>query len=220
MVISRSDVANTLASGGGAVLAAAFHAAGRLRPTAKPLHPRGRVVHGTLRRVGLDPVTGVPWLDQPGVDRVVVRLSRAMGLPVPLPDIHGMAVRVPVGPSRHGDLLFATTGTGWLTRYALTLARSPERQPQTTLMPYRAPGGAVLLAVFPRGAGRYEFAVSQGGKWRIFGALDLDDDSALGSDADPTISFDPVLNTVPGLEPYEWVCRLREGAYAQARRTR
>jgi hypothetical protein len=34
------------------------------------------------------------------------------------------------------------------------------------------------------------------------------------------VSFDPILNQLPGLRPYAWVATLREGAYAAARRAR
>ena len=43
-------------------------------------------------------------------------------------------------------------------------------------------------------------------------------DPAAASDA--SISFDPVAHTVPGLEVYDWVRRIREPAYAAARRSR
>jgi hypothetical protein len=219
MLVTRRDLVNALASGGGAVLAATFHVAGRLRPTAKPLHPRGRVVRATLARRGLSPACGVRWLDEPGVDEVLARPSRATGLPASLPDIHGLALRVPLASGGHADLLFASTGKGRLTRFTLTASRSEHRRPLTTLLPYRAPAGPLLLAAFPTAPDRFDLAcASPRGRWRVFGDLVLHDAAVV--DADPVISFDPVLDTVPGLEPYEWVRRLREGAYAEARRTR
>lgn len=220
MTRTRSHIVNALASAGGTVLAATFHVLNRIRPADKPLHPRGRLVPATLRRRGLSRATGVDWLDHPGVDEVVVRLSRAMGLPPNLPDIYGLAIRVPIAPDRKADLLFATTGTGALTRYTLTLARSPQQRPQTTLLPYRSPAGPLLLAAIPRSESRFDLAcASLRGRWRVFAELELDE-AALLADSDPTVSFDPVLNVVPGLEPYEWVRRLREGSYGEARRTR
>lgn len=220
VAISRSALTNALASAGGTALAATFRLAGALRPSDKPLHPRGRLMPATLRRRGLDPSTGVDWIDLPGTDQVVVRGSRAMGLPANVPDIHGLAIRVPLGPDHVGDLLFATTGTGAVTRYTLTLARSPQQRAQTTLMPYRSPTGPLLLAAVPRGRDRFDIAcASPRGRWRTFAELEVDP-APLLPEPDPTISFDPVLNQVPRLEPYEWVRRLREGSYEQARRTR
>lgn len=215
----RTDVVNALASGGGAVLGVTFHLAGRLRPTAKPLHPRGRLVRATLTRPGLTPPSGVRWLDETGIDEVLVRVSRATGLPSPLPDIHGLAIRVPVAADRHADLLFATTGTGRLTRFVLRPALSAQDRPQTTLLPYRTPSGPALLAALPEAKHRLRLAFASGsGQWRPFGVLALSESDT--GDADPTVSFDPMLHTIPGLEPYEWVRRLREGAYAEARRSR
>jgi hypothetical protein len=52
------------------------------------------------------------------------------------------------------------------------------------------------------------------GRWRRFRTLVLE----AARDAD--IDFDAMLNVLPGLPPYDWVRRLREGAYAAARRSR
>lgn len=220
MIPSRTDVTNTLASAAGTVLAATFHAVNRVRPAEKPLHPRGRLAPATLHRRGLGDPTGVDWLDHPGVDEAVARLSRAAGLPPWLPDIYGLAVRVPIVPDRRADLLFATTGTGALTRFTLTPSWSPQQRTQTTLLPYRSPSGPLLLAALPRTPARFDLAcASLRGPWRVFAELSLDEEALL-ADSDPSVSFDPIVNVVPGLEPYEWVRRLRGGSYAEARRTR
>ncbi len=206
-------------SAGGQALRAATGAIG-VRPTAKPLHPRGTVVRGTLRRTGGGPRTGAAWLDEPGEDTVLVRQSRAVGLPAPFPDIFGLAIRVPTGPDTYGDLLFASTGSGRLTRYVLTAARAPHRRPMTTLLPYRTPTGAVLLSAVFAGRTRVELAWAAGsGAWHPFAELVLDEDPA-EEKADLLVSFEPVKNVLPGLETYDWVRRLREPAYATARRSR
>ena len=88
----------------------------------------------------------------------------------------------------------------------------------TTLLPYRAPIGPILL-----GARRVDdqvFDLSWArltGEWHSFAGLALLPDE---QDTDPEISFDPMLNRLPGLEPYDWVRRLREPGYATARRER
>jgi hypothetical protein len=215
-------VAAAVAAVPGAILAAVFGAAGRLRPTAKPLHPHGTLRGGVLRRTGLSEPTGVPWLDEPGADRVTIRMSRATGFPDPLPDVHGLALRVPVG-DRHGDLLLASTGMGPITRFTLLAARRASRHPYTTLLPYRTPTGPLLLAAAPadEDLNRLSLAVaSPRGPWRIFGHLEIDDGSADASTGDETPSFDPVTNQLPGLDYYPWVTQLREGAYRAARWSR
>lgn len=211
---TRSQAA--AASAGGAVLAAAVRLIDAARGAAKPLHPRGDLVTGRLRRSGGQD-TGSAWLDTAGTDEVLVRRSRAVGLPAPLPDIHGLAIRVPLDGGGHGDLLLATTGRGRLTRFLLTGGRTPSSRPLTTLLPYRTPTGPRLIAAVAVDEHRYELAhASPGGRWQPFGDLELS--STRGPD--PLVSFDPVLNPLPGLDTYDWVRRLREPAYATARHTR
>lgn len=199
------------------MLSGATRALTALRPAAKPLHPRGRLRTAQVERDGCTPPTGVSWLDEPGVDEVVVRVSRAVGLPAGLPDIHGLALRIPLANGAAADLLLASTGSGRVSRFVLTGSRELEGRPLTTLLPYRTPTGPVLLLARPVAPDHLELAVaSPGGDWRPFAML------RLGPDAPDQhrISFDPVLNTLPGLEPYDWVRRLREPAYRVARRSR
>jgi hypothetical protein len=212
------SAARTASYAGGQILRAAT---GKIaaRPAAKPLHPRGSVVHGTLHRLGSEDRTGALWLDQSGDDQVLVRQSRAIGLPSPVPDISGLAIRVPTDGGRRGDLLFASTGLGRLTRFTLTPAMSPHRRPMTTLLPYRTPAGAVLLSAVFHTESKVELAWAiRSGAWNPFAELSLDNIPADG--ADLLVSFDPVRNAPPGLETYEWVRRLREPSYAAARRSR
>ncbi len=215
---ARDAAVRAASSAGGQVLRVAT---GMLaaRPTAKPLHPRGSVVRGTLHRVGARDGTGSAWLDHVGDDPVLVRQSRAVGLPSPLPDIFGLAVRVPAEGGTHGDLLFASTGLGRLTRFVLTPARSPYGRPMTTLLPCRTPAGAVLLSAVFHDETRVALAWAvRSGAWHRFADLLLHDDPV--DEPDLPLSFDPVRNVLPGLEPYDWVRRLRAPAYATARRSR
>lgn len=215
-----STLAHSAASAGGTVLAGATRALAW--PRRKPLHPKGDVFVGRLARDGGTHPAGVPWLDSAGDDEVLVRISRAVGLPDALPDIYGLAVRVPIA-DRHADLLLATTGMGRLTRFVLTAARQVESRPLTTLLPYRGPRGPLLIAARPTPqeppspTRSFDLLWSRGlGEWVRFGRLTVSD--AAGTD--PTISFDAVRNPLPGLEPYGWVRRLREPAYRTAREAR
>ena len=63
--------------------------------------------------------------------------------------------------------------------------------------------------------GTTDWASGTGG-WHDFSTLVLTESPG----ADELVSFDPLLNMVPGLENYEWVRRLREPSYATARRSR
>jgi hypothetical protein len=214
---SRSAV-----SAGGRALGAVFGAASRLRPAPKPLHPSGSISPAVLHRTGGDRPSGVPWLDEPGEDEVLVRRSRSVGLPAPAPDVFGLAVRVPTGREDYGDLLFASTGLGPLSRFVFTPTWSPHTRAMTTLLPYSTPSGPVLLSAVHRDEQTVELSWAvRTGAWQRFAFLWLGDVAPPGTDiGDAVISFDPVLNTVPGLEVYDWVRRLREPSYLTARRSR
>ncbi|MFN2561951.1 MAG: hypothetical protein ABR571_11720 [Jatrophihabitans sp.] len=202
-------------------LAGVFGAAGRLRPATKPLHPRGSVHAATLERVGLSEPTGVDWLDTGGVDEVLVRLSRSVGLPGPVPDVLGLAIRVPLGGSRHGDLLFATTGSGPIGRFVLRPVRDPAAR-YSTLLPYRTPAGSLLLAAAgitgPAGDLRFDLQVASPprGPWRRFGSLTVFPEPS----PDEYVAFDPMTNPIAGLEPYDWIRQLRARSYRAARHSR
>ena len=195
------------------MLAGATRAVSALRPAAKPLHPSGVTLTGRIHRHGSEPLAGVPWLDEPGEDDVLVRLSRAVGLPAAFPDIHGMAIRV---LTDHGDadLLLASTGWGRLTRFVLTASRNPSSRPMTTLLPYRTKTGPLLVGARAMGPHSYTLAWAiRGGPWQTFGVLILTRRPA----ADQDISFDPVRHQLPGLEQYPAVARVREPSYHRAR---
>jgi hypothetical protein len=202
---------------GGVALGLAARATGAARAAAKPLHPTGRLLTGRLHRHGLDEGTGVRLLDEPGDEEVVVRESRSVGLPGWLPDIQGLAIRVTNPDGSPGDLLLASTGWGRLTRFVLTPSLTTYGRPMTTLLPYRTPQGPLLLGARSDQPGVVRLACALGsGPWRFFAELTISDQSA----EDPTVSFDPVLHPVPGLDQYPAVVRLREPAYHFARRSR
>ena len=188
----------------------------------KPLHPRGVVLPATVHRYGAPAPFGVPWLDEPGSQPALVRFSRGGGLPTLLPDVLGIALRIdPDGDP--ADLLFATTGRGPVGRFVFRPRRADTVAAATysTLQPYRTPTGPVVLAATPAAGAEatvITLAVARPtGPWLGFGEVTVES-TAHPTDAD--ISFDPFLNPVPGLANYGWTRRLREGAYAAARRAR
>ena len=216
----QPDPLSLLSVGAGRALGGLFAIVARVRRgPVRALHPKGKVRPALLRRQPGAAPSGVAWLDDPDDVRVLVRLSRSVGLPTRLPDILGLAVRVPVAAGRVGDVLLATTGTGSIGRFVLRPARDPDRAAYTTLLPYRTPSGPLVLAAFPvSGAqGVFELAWARGtGPWNAFATLEVE-----GTDgADSTRPFDPVRNLLPGLETYDWASRLREPSYAASRRAR
>lgn len=202
-----------LARAAGGALATGTGALGALRQRVKPLHPVGELRHATVTRMPGPVRSGVPWLDSAGQDEALVRVSRAIGLPHALPDIHGLAVRV-VLDGAEADILLASTGLGRVARYVLTASRRTTGRPLTSLLPYRSPRGPLLLAAVPEAEHAFELRwAGPVGPWHTFGRLELG--APFGDDQ--AVSFDPVLHVVPGLAQYPWVRLLREPAYWTAR---
>jgi hypothetical protein len=220
-----------LAAAAGRAVAPLFALGARLR-RGRPIHTRGFTLRGELLVTGAHPPAGVPLLDAPAAHPALVRLSRAAGLPAPLPDILGIAVRVrpdtdPV------DLLLSTTGMRPLGRRLLVPRRHLTR-PHGTLLAYRTPPGPLLLSLVPDDgrtvaadpaavlraleAGPLRMALrcaSPGGPWRRVGTLRLDAQAPAGEER---TRFDPVRHAAPGLAPARVWAALREPPYVAARR--
>ena len=220
MTNSLRCLGEMLATFVGRALGGAFFLLGKARGR-KALHPRGEVMEGLIGRAGVVGRTGVPWLDEAGTDHVAVRFSRSLGLSAPRPDILGMALRIPTEPGEFGDVLLATTGTGLLGRYVLLPARRHSLPAYASLFPYKTLAGPLLLAAIPTAGSprQYELAYARpNGRWLPFGTLEVTQTTYRGHDLD--LSFDPVLNVVPGLETYHWAAQLRRFSYAASRRAR
>jgi hypothetical protein len=133
----------------------------------------------------------------------------------------GLAVRIFSENGQFGDVLLATTGTGLLGRYVLLPTRRHGLRAYTSLFPYRTLAGPLLLAAIPTtGSPRhFELAYSRPvGPWLPFGTLEVS--QSTHREHDLGLSFDPVLNIVPGLETYDWAAQLRRFSYAASRRAR
>lgn len=201
----------------GAALAVGAVVTARIRHT-KPLHPVGIMGAGRLHIEG-GAATGVPLLDEPAEHDVIVRWSRAMGLPPGAADIEGLALRLDLG-GVVADVLFASTGDGVISRHALVARRPGQHGCLTTLLPVSTPGGSLLLRLVPSAGPTasglpvsYELSVGHvGGPWRTVGQLTVD-----WREEDQKIRFDPVLNQLPGTTQYGWVTTLREPAYRAGR---
>jgi hypothetical protein len=152
---------------------------------------------------------------------VSVRLSRSAGLPAPLPDVLGLALRVSLPDGRHGDVLLSTTGRRGVGRFLLRPAIDPWRSFYSSLLPYRTSTGPLLIGAqaATNGSGMFSLVWSRlSGAWRPFATLDVPPVPAGGPAL--ALSFDPVANEVPGLGNYTWVRRLRQPSCAAARRAR
>ena len=198
------------------VVVGATRLAAAVRTTGRPLHPVGQLRNASLHRHGLDPALGVPFLDARGTDEVLVRESRSLGLPGWLPDVHGLALRVPNPDGSQGDLLFVSTGWGRVTRFTMAPTRSTYGRPLTSLVPYRTVAGAVQLGLREVSPDVLALSCSVGGApWRRVGELVL-----AGTRSGPEVDFDPTLHTVPGLEHYPVSELLQARSHRAARASR
>lgn len=202
----------------GRALAGAVAGLARVRPAPKVMHPHGEVRTGRLRRHGGDGArSGADFLDGSGDDEVLVRFSRAAGLPAPWPDVDGLALRIPDGAGGHADLLLSTTGRGRLARFVLVPTLREHGAFQSMLLPHRSPTGPVLVAASAAGEDRWDLLWARPrGPWTTFATLEVD--PLPGRDLD--LSFDAVTAAPAGLEVYEWHRRLREPSYAASRASR
>ncbi len=186
----------------------------------KPLHAVGRTWAADLRIDAPKSDLGVPLLRDRGVHPCIVRVSRAVGTPDGWWDIGGLALRLPDAGTlgRPADLLFATTGTGRLTRHLLRPVRRAAGQALTTLLPVRAGGHTMALLARPVDdepePQEFELAVAvDRGRWEVVGLLQLRQERF-----DAALRFDPIVDELEGTTAPPWVVALREPAYRWARR--
>ncbi len=218
-VMTATHLPGKLVSAAGDALGVMFGAVARIRD-AKPLHPRGTVHPAVLRRYGAGRRWGAVWLDEPGKERGLARVSRSVGLPAPWPDVLGLSLRFPGRAGAVHDLLLATTGLTGPTRYLLLHRRDPGSATYSCLLPYRTDdGGLVLLAARPvrrpRSPQELAFELSAAeplGEWEPFAELTVSTAAEL-----PDVSFDPMRNPLTGLVLPGPLARLRESAYVSAR---
>jgi len=193
--------------------AALFGALARARGGRRALHPRGRTYAATLELGDRAPAPLGPGRSAD----VLVRLSRSIGLPPPLPDVLGAAIRLPdhAGPGRHQDLLLSST---W-GRHVLRPARTHDRGELSTILPFEHAGRRFVIGLLPRGGGRFALAsAAPARRWgEPWGELRLGE--PLPAQAGEPLRFDP-FNTAPGLRLTGPFSELRRPAYAASQAAR
>lgn len=208
-----------------ATLTARFFAAAAVLRGDRGLHPRGEVLLGTAV---IHPAGTV--LARSGSPAIAVRLSRGIGLPHPLPDFNGIAIRFldAHGTGRHQDLLLTTASGRPILRHVIRPARSFRRSGYSSLLPYRQEDGSLrLFRCEPVPADALEDladclplvlelgAATPLGAWEPAATLTLDE---LASEPLDGIRYDP-WNTSAMLTPAGLLNRLRAPAYAASRGT-
>ena len=134
-----------------APVGAFWGALSRLRGGRRSLHPNGDGYSGRLVVAG-GGSTGAELFDSQGSHPVLVRFSRGAGLPEPLPDILGIAVRVvdAHGPGSHQDFLLATSSGAPVVHHALLPARSFFDRTFSSILVYSIGGSTRLVGALPR----------------------------------------------------------------------
>jgi hypothetical protein len=146
------------------------------------------------------------------------RLSRAVGIPPPLPDLLGLAFRIEVegGPQ---DFLLVSSARAPALRHLLLPTRAGfSSNTYSSILPYQIDGELRLVGAEPLGPLEYELSVAPlGGAWEPFGRLRIR--AALDPETTESLRFNP-WNTVAGLEPVGPLNGLRRSSYEGSQRGR
>lgn len=195
-------------------------------------HPVGVAFAGTLEVDGSTSLLGdVPLFTSARNHPAVVRFSRGIGLPPALPDILGIAVKLPDahGRGEDQDFLLVTSGDGAVGRHVLVPAGSFGDRRYSTLLMYRAGDQRVLFGLEPGvgarndrptlgdldqlGDGHLRFTLSAAtasGTWERVGELRVE--RKLDAADAEQLRFNP-WNCGGGLEPTGPLNAIRDAAY-------
>lgn len=94
-------------------------------------------------------------LARPRRHAAIVRFSRGVGLPHPVPDVLGMAIKLPdlYGTGWDQDWLLVTSGADPISRHMLIPTRNLLGRHYSSVLPYRRPGGSVTFGARALGGG-------------------------------------------------------------------
>jgi hypothetical protein len=185
---------------------------------ARIFHPDG-VAHAATLVVPGGARTGASLFDQAAEHRATVRLSRGVGLPRPLPDTLGLAVRVEdaYGERRHQDFLMNTSLDAPVLHHLILPALLPA-QSYSSVLAYRIGGSLRLVGAIPRGQGAFDLAIAPlTGRLTPVARLILGE--RLPGEIAERIRFNP-WHTGGGVAPAGPLQRLRGQAYPGSQRGR
>ena len=224
---------NPVSAAAGAVVDGTLAAVAAVR-RGKAVHPHGAVHRATLHVPGAPAAPEAARLfSEPGEHEALVRFSRSVGLPRPLPDLLGMAIRVldAYGPDRHQDLLMVTSVDLPVAHHMFVPAGDVQQRVYSSSLPFRAGDERFLVGALPRpdsprpdgddeldrlrraaatGRLRFDVAVARlGGRFRPVAELHVGE--PLGPELD-ALRFNP-FNAGGGMEPTGTLNRWRAAAY-------
>ncbi|MCU1497808.1 MAG: hypothetical protein JWM47_1761 [Acidimicrobiales bacterium] len=204
-------------------------------------HPYGDAFGATLDVTGRETRPfGAPLLDEAGRRRCVVRISRGIGLPEPLPDFLGLAIRIldAHGPDQPQDLLLVTSAEVPIFRTALLPTSSYTARRYSSILPYRVGntellfGARALTSEPPERArhldelaallagGRVRFALEAAtstGPWEDIATLEVG--RKLTAAESESLRYDP-YNAGDNIRPAGVVNALRRRAYRASQQAR
>lgn len=206
---------------------------------AKAVHPKGAVHRAELVTSGdPGPAAGGALFAEAREHTAVVRFSRSLGLPRPLPDLLGMAVRVldAYGRGAHQDFLMVTSVDAPVLHHLFVPASDVQLRPYSTSLPYTAGGKRFIVGALPvpgsprpdgsdeldrldraAATGRLSFDLAVApvmGRFQPVAQLRV---GARLADRADALRFDP-FNTGGGLELAGALNRLRDYAYPMSQR--
>jgi hypothetical protein len=118
----------------------------------KAVHPHGVVYTARLVVRGDSAAPrGSALLSTPAEHRALVRFSRSIGVPRPLPDLLGMSIRVldAYGPGSHQDLMLVTSADLPVAHHVFLPATDTQQRPYSSSLPYTAGGERFLIGAMP-----------------------------------------------------------------------
>jgi hypothetical protein len=180
------------------------------------IHAKGEAFTGELTLLPDAPALNVPLVRGPRTRPVLVRFSRGAGLPDPLPDVLGIAVRIPDadGAGHPQDLMLSTGGGSPLLRRMLVPRRDYRTATYTSLISYDVGGRDLVIGALPR-TGAFLLATAEGsGAWTAFARLTVGE--KLPEQQARSLAFS-VANDAGGLRIGGAWRAARDGAYDAAR---
>jgi len=206
----------------------------------KAVHPHGEVYAARLVVGGVPAAPAAALLlATAGEHAALVRFSRSLGLPRPLPDLLGMSIRVldAYGSGLHQDFLLVSSTDRPVLHHLFLPAKDAQQRPYSSSLPYRAGAqrfivGALPHANSPRPGGetelervriaaatgrlRFQLAVAAPmGRFRPVAELHVGPPLPTTADA---LRFLP-LNAGGGLEPLGLLNEMRRYAYPMSQWT-
>ena len=178
---------------------------------ARIFHPEG-VAHRATLVVPGGAGTGAPLFDREGTYTATVRRSRGVGLPKPLPDTLGLAVRIEdaYGRRRHQDFLMNTSLDLPVLHHLILPALLPG-QSYSSVLAYRIGSSLRVIGAIPRGPQAFDLALaSLGGRLTPVARLQLGE--RLPGEIAERIRFNP-WHTGGAIKPAGPLQRLRGQAY-------